>query len=74
MDIKVSLLIKTIMGYFFALTYEDGWELSFIDHVLAHISVLNVSPHQIIDTFSQMWTFKNIYPLFCYMDLSKLYF
>lgn len=44
MDIKVSLLLKTIIGYYIALTYEDGWELCFIDGVLAHISVLNVSP------------------------------
>lgn len=44
MDIKVSLLLKTIIGYYTALTYEDGWELCFIDGVLAHISVLNVSP------------------------------
>lgn len=49
--IDVPSLIKMIINYFFALTYGNDWELSFIDHILTHNTVLNVSLHWIIDTF-----------------------
>lgn len=51
--IDVPSLIKMIINYFFALTYGNDWELSFIDHILTHNTVLNVSLHWIIDTFTK---------------------
>lgn len=51
MNIHWRTHIKMIINYFFALTYGNDWELSFIDHILTHNTVLNVSLHWIIDTF-----------------------
>lgn len=58
----------------FVSTHLNDWELSFIDHLLSHITSFKRFSSLVNWHISQARTFKYVFPLFCYMNLSKLYF